>query len=259
MIYKALILKAHQLTPFHILNPYCYKVQESLPCALQSTVAGAFSRVLFPSKYFLQTSKQPIFEEMTIGGKSLLHSMVEAGILVGPPDTREFIASLETVRVWRTEAPGGKLISSVVQREWLLSSTAIIYVIFGDEKIAKTCEDAIRSSPVLTIGKSESIFIPETKNKLMYEAEEQGINSSESPVPDKYLPLIMGEILLLPIHLWNIKNKAYEIRNFFVPYRQIAREEDYKIMQYKEIKLRKSIPGYGVYDCEFLQHIAKTI
>jgi hypothetical protein len=259
MRYKALILEGSQLTPFHILNPYCYKVQESLPCTLKTTVAGAFSRILSPRKYFFQTFNRPVFEEVIIDEEPLLHCIAEAGVLLGPPETRRFTMSLETVRVWRTEAPRGKLISSIVQRELALSPSAIIYVIFSDKKIAEMCENSIRNSPVLTLGKSENLFVVETKNKLLYEAETCDINSSETPVPDKYLSLITGESLLLPIPQWNSVCKKYEIHNFFIPYTQALREKDYRILQYRKIELRDSIPGYKILNCNFLQNIAKTI
>lgn len=259
MQYETLVLKANQLTPFHILNPYCYKVQESLPCTLETTIAGAFSRILSPNKYFLQTSKQPIFEEVAIDEESLLHYIIEAGMLIGPPEASRFTTSLETVRVWRTEAPGGRLVSSIVQREWVFSSSAIIYVIFSNRKAAEICENAVRNSPVLTLGKSENVFVIEAKNKLLYETEARSITSSDTPVPDKYLQLITGESLLLPIPRWDLANKKYEIHNFFVPYTQVLREKDYKIIQYQRIELRDSIPGYKILDCSFLQNIAKTI
>lgn len=259
MTYKALILKAKQVTPFHLLNPYCYKVQESLPCSLKTTIAGAFSRILCPIRYFFQTSKKPIFTQILIEGKPILQHLMEAGILIGPPDTQNFTSLLETIRVWRTEAPRGRLISSIVQREWLLSSSAVIYAIFTHEKVAKICEKAVRDSPVMTVGKSENIFTIDTKNTLMYEAEEREIDLSESPVPDKYIALMKGGNLLLPLPMWDSQSGAYKISNFFVPYQEVVREKNYKKMQYQNIELRGSISGYKIHHCKFVQHVAKTI
>jgi hypothetical protein len=259
---KALTLRARQISPLHSKNPFTFKSQSTLPCGLKTVVAGIFALALKPELKFSSFPNSPFFADIQIFPERMLFdTIVEGGVLLGK-SSHFVIIQREKVRLWRPKAREkgeGKpstFISSVVEREMASGNEALIYAIFDNEEVAIEVSNALRSNPIISIGKSESIFQILADNVHPCNVIEGPIPISETPVSAHHWENVKNTPLQL-YPLLTIANDKYVVNFFITPYENIRIEKDFTLLQYKPIAFLHPVDGYIIENSKEIKYVAK--
>jgi len=259
---KALSARARQIAPLHSKNPFTFKSQSTLPCGLKTIVAGIFALALKPELRFSSFPDSPFFADIQILPKKMLFdAIVEGGVLLGK-SSRFVVIQREMIRLWRPrvqEKGKGKpktFISSVVERETASGNEALVYAIFDSEEVAIGISDALRLNPVISIGKSESIFQILSDSVCLCDITEGPISISETPASVSQ----WGNVKSTPVQLYpllTMANGKYVANFFITPYENTRIEKDFTLLQYKPITFLDPVEGYIIHDNKDIKYVAK--
>jgi len=259
---KALSVRARQITSFHSKNPFTFKSQSTLPCGLKTTVAGIFALALKPELKFSSFPDSPFFAGIQIiPRRMLIDTIVEGGVLLGK-SSHFVVIQREMIRLWRPrvqEKGKGKpstFISSVVEREIASGNEALIYAIFDSEEVAIGISNALRLNPVISIGKSESVFQILSDSVCLCDVTEDPISISETPASVSHWENVKNTpVQLYP--LLTIANGKYAANFFITPYENTRIEKDFTLLQYKPIEFLEPVDGYIIQDDKDIKYVAK--
>jgi hypothetical protein len=260
---KALVVKASQITPFHLRNPFSFKSQDTFLCSLKTTVSGLLALALKPELKASSPPSSPYFREVKLNGKPIIDHVIEGGLLLGK-SSDNIIVQREAIRLWRPrprEESGRRatrFVSSIVERELAQGEEVLIYIIFKNSGLEEILIKALGENPLISIGKNESLFQVQLENVRAYEAMKMDINLSETPVPAQLYAHVKNSEVMQLHPLTDYINRKYAPRFYIIPYMIKEVEKNFTIYRYKPIEFSKPVQGYVIHGSEFVRYISDT-